>query len=228
MIISHKYKFIFIKTSKTASTSIEIFLSQLCDNGDIVTPIYPHVDPHVARNFKGLWNPFPGIFMNKGKGFMKIFKQLCRRKKFSSHMPARVIRSRILPKTWNNYFKFCVERNPWDKTLSHYHMLNFRSGGNMSLEEYFKKGNFSINYHRYTDNNDNLIVDKVVKYEGLSEELSSIFQELDIPFEGSLGVYAKSEYRSYRTPYQEMFSTDQKEIIARVFEKEIIMHGYVY
>ncbi len=39
MIISHKHKFIFIKTRKTAGTSIEIFLSQFCGKNDILTPI---------------------------------------------------------------------------------------------------------------------------------------------------------------------------------------------
>ena len=39
MIISHKYKFIFLKTKKTAGTSIEISLSRYCGNNDIITPI---------------------------------------------------------------------------------------------------------------------------------------------------------------------------------------------
>ena len=39
MIISHKYKFIFLKTTKTAGTSVEISLSRFCGDDDIITPI---------------------------------------------------------------------------------------------------------------------------------------------------------------------------------------------
>ena len=38
MIISHKHKFIFLKTRKTAGTSVQIALSGICDQDlDIIT-----------------------------------------------------------------------------------------------------------------------------------------------------------------------------------------------
>ena len=39
MIVSHENKFIFIKTRKTAGTSIEIGLSKYCGRRDVISPI---------------------------------------------------------------------------------------------------------------------------------------------------------------------------------------------
>lgn len=41
MIISHRYRFIFLKTRKTGGTSVEIALSPFCSADDIITPIAP-------------------------------------------------------------------------------------------------------------------------------------------------------------------------------------------
>ncbi len=228
MIISHKYKFIFIKTVKTAGTSIEVFLSQFCGDNDIVTPIYPHVEPHVARNYQGVWNPVPEIMANQGRGIRKTMGQLVTRTKFFRHVNARTIKSRISPKIWNDYFKFCVERNPWDKTLSHYHMVKDRVGGSMTFEEYLDRGDFCRNYPIYMDKNEKLLVDEVISYENLMQDIAPIFDKLGIPFEGHLGVRAKSEHRKDKRPYQEVYSIQQKDLIAKEFAKEIDIHGYSF
>ncbi len=228
MIISHKYKFIFIKTVKTAGTSIEVFLSQCCGENDVLTPIWPHVEPHHAKNYQGMWNPFPEIVQNKARGIRGTVSNLLHKNKFYNHIPASLVRQRMPRKIWNSYFKFCVERSPWDKTLSHYHMVNDRAGGDISLDEYIEKRNFCFNYPKYTDSNGLLLVDKVVKYESLMDELGDCFQELGIPFDSSLGVRAKSEHRKDRRPYQDVFSDKQSDIIERAFAKEIEIHGYVF
>lgn len=228
MIISHKYKFIFIKTKKTAGTSIEVFLSQLCGDGDVVTPIRPQVEPHVARNYRALWNPLPEIVDSSGRRSPSAIKNLLQGKKYFNHIPAHVVRSRTPGKIWHDYFKFCVERNPWDKTLSHYHMINDRAGGNMTFDDYLDEGRFCINYPFYTGRHGNVIVDEVIKYETLMQDLTRVFAELEIPFTGSLGGRAKSEHRKDRRPYQQVFTDMQRRRIEVAFAREIEMHEYVY
>jgi hypothetical protein len=62
----------------------------------------------------------------------------------------------------------------------------------------------------------------------LTDELREVFDLLGVPFSGSLGVKAKSEYRLNRRPYQEMYTEEQKNIVQKVFDIEIRMHGYAF
>jgi hypothetical protein len=227
MILSHKYKFVFIKTAKTAGTSIEVFLSQHCGSQDIVTPIVPRVEGHQPRNYEGLINPVPEILERPGKLFTALRHTMTSPTKFYNHMPAREVKQRVPADVWNGYFKFCVERNPWDKLLSHYNMHAARKGGALSLEEYLARGRFPINDFRYMDRSGSkVIVDRIVRYENLVRELGEVFAQLNIPFDGTLGVVAKSEYRADRRPYQEVFNDQQRRIVEKAFAKEIELHGY--
>jgi hypothetical protein len=227
MILSHKYKFIFIKTAKTAGTSIEVFLSKHCDPKDIVTPIAPTVEGHQPRNYEGFINPVPEILERPRKLFSVLRHAITSRYKFYNHMPAREVRNRVTADVWNSYFKFCVERNPWDKVLSHYHMHAAREGGSLSLDEYLARGRFPINYFRYTNRSGTkIIVDRILRYENLVAELSEVFSQLKIPFDGTLGAMAKSGYRFDRRPYQEVFNDEQRKIVEKAFAKEIKLHGY--
>src|SRR5262249_1324270 len=155
--------FIFIKTAKTAGTSIEVFLSKHCGPTDVLTPIEPPVEGHEPRNYEGFINPLPKILETPGRLFSALRDSINRREKFYRHMPAFEVRNRVPGDIWNRYFKFCVERNPWDKVLSHYHMHAAREGSSLYLDEYLARGRFPVNYFRYTDRaGKNVIVDRIV------------------------------------------------------------------
>ena len=102
-----------------------------------------------------------------------------------------------------------------------------REGGRLSFDEYLARGRFPINYFRYTDcSGEKIIVNRILSYENLTAELSEVFSQLNIPFNGTLGVSAKSEYRSDRRPYRQVFNDSQRRIVEKAFAKEIELHGY--
>jgi hypothetical protein len=228
MIISHEHRFIFIKTRKTAGTSIEAYLSAFCGDKDVLTPLRPPVACHDPRNYKGLFNPFRELTHPGDHGRSAIFKDFVKRRRFRNHMLGLQIRARVPAEVWENYYKFCVERNPWDKTLSHYHHLRSKVEDLCSLDEYFAAGFKCSNYPFYTDRNGEIIVDRILRYEDLDEELSEVLGMLDIPFDGKLSVRAKGRYREDRRPYQEVLSDAQRRLVERMYRQEIELMGYEF
>jgi hypothetical protein len=202
MIVSHTHQFVFIKTRKTAGTSVEVFLSQHCGAEDIVTPINPHVELHRARNWEGFYN----------------------------HMPAHEVRHRVGSDAWQSYFRFCIERNPWDKTISHFYFNRARRAGPSLFDAYLAEGKFCIDHPAYTEPGDatHIIVNRVLRYENLHEELAEVFGTVAIPFSGNLGVNAKSECRQDRRHYREVYTAEQAHIVAAAFSTEIALFGYQY
>ena len=226
MIISHKHKFIFIKTAKTAGTSIEQFLVKHCGSTDIITP--GHLDGEfTGKNFSCFFNPFPEMLEYKGKYIDRALKCFAKKKPYDEHMAARVLRCRIRPEIWDDYFKFCVERNPWDKTVSHFSMLQGLNDKKLTFDQYLEDAKFCLNHPLYTDSRGKVIVDSVIKYENLNEQLSNIFSKLGIPF-NSLNEKANAGFRKSKRNYQDYYDTNQREVIAKAFAKEIELFDYKF
>lgn len=207
MIISHEFKFIFIKTRKTAGTSIEVDLSKRISSDDIVTPITPTVIGHVPRNFK-----------YRGSFFLT--------KKLYNHMPALLVKEYLGEKLFKQYFKFCVEREPVDKCISHYSFLRKSPTHNkrnrnksLSFDDYVSMRKFPIDTEKYTDDNGQLVVDRILRYENLADELSSVCEELG--FRCNLETKAKSGLRE-----QFEVSTKQRRAIYRAFAECNKFTGY--
>lgn len=144
-------------------------------------------------------------------------------------MPALEVQKKVGPEVWNSYFKFCVERNPWDKVLSFYWMEKSRNNGALSLDEFLNRENIGVNWHLYTDENETgTIIDCVVKYETLGQDLGQVFNALGVPWSGRLEPKAKSEYRPDRRHYRDVLTHEQMQVVAQKFSKEINWHGYEY
>jgi hypothetical protein len=225
MIISHKYRYIYIQNRKVGGSSVQAYLSSISGKDDIVTS--PTGDPKDSKNIYGIWNPLPDYLY--GTGLKQIMNEMLNRQKYQPHMPGTLVRSRVSKKIWDQYFKFCIERNPWEKTLSHFYMKSKRPDRkHWTLDEYLKGKTLCSDFNRYTDKKGDLLVDKVILYEDLENNLNEAFERLGIPYEGMLGFNINSNFREDRRHYREVFTPEQRRIVERVYHNEIQMFGYTY
>ena len=230
MIISHKHKFIFIKTAKTAGTSMEIALSGLCGPEDIITPILPE-DEKLRREL-GYPGPQNCLAPITDYGLKDLGKLLVRRRprlRFYNHISAREIKRHLNPWVWNRYYKFCFERNPWDRVLSFY-FWHYKQEPRPSLQEFIASGKPEIlrkrGYELYTINGQ-VVVDRVCFYENLGYEMEQVRRQLELPQELEL-PRTKSAYRIRRSSYREEYSPEERYKVQEMFSREIALLGYSF
>ncbi|MEO0607047.1 MAG: hypothetical protein AAFY82_02370 [Pseudomonadota bacterium] len=205
MIVSHKHKFIFIKTKKTSGTSVEVDLNRVLGPDDVATPIMPPVAGHQPQNFAF-----------KKFGFIP--------KRFANHMPAAKVKKLVGDQVFNDYFVFCIEREPVDKCISYYSMLKKSPDHNkghddLTWDAYLELGEFPLDTFRYVGAQGELLVDQILRYETLAEDLKTVGDRLG--FEVQLKSKAKAGFR------QDVPVSDaQKQFIYDAFASSNTFTGY--
>jgi hypothetical protein len=211
VIVSHEHKFIFLKTMKTAGTSVEIALSRHCGPDDIITATSPG-EEELRREYAGR-GP-----QNHDLGHRLLY----------SHMKASRVRQLVGPEVWAEYFKFTVERNPWDAVVSSYSWVTRERPGSrerqsMTFEEFLERvpsmrSNSSIYRIR-----GEVAVDKVCRYESLADDLEEVRQRLGLP---PLELpHAKGGFRDERH-YRTYYRPEDVERVRTWFADTIETFGY--
>ena len=230
MIVSHKYRFIFLKTAKTAGTSIEIALSKFLGEQDIITPI--SAPDEVIRRDLGYHGPQNYRVPLRQHRPVELTRAifLGRRKKFYNHMPAHEVRDMIGEKTWSDYYKFCFERNPFDRVISLYFWCH-KSEPRPTLAEFLDGPEIHLLTQRgidlYTDSTANVCVNRVGRYESLSADLEEIRLAAGLP-ESLLLPTAKAAHRTDRRHYSELIDAHCRRKIEAIFGRELSLWDYQF
>jgi hypothetical protein len=212
MIISHKHKFIYIKTRKTAGTSIQQAIEKYCGSNDIICPIGPHtqeeLETYTPRNYEG----------------------------FNGHDFAHKVRSQIGEDVWNEYFTFTFVRNPWDKLISQF-WFDFK-GKSRTLDAFKRYLRTQTNeeenkrhlgnWFYYTDSDGkSVIVDYIGQYENLQVDYGVVCNRLGIPIQTlprlKAGIREEASYQNY-------YDEKDREIIKNIesTKREIEYFKYIF
>jgi len=229
MIISHKYKYIFIRTKKTAGTSLEIALSKFCGPKDVITTIHP-ADEEKRQQLR---YPGPQNYKANRSVVCKILERLklVRRiqvRDFKEHRTAKQIRSNVSPEVWNSYFKFCIERNPYDKAISRYFWKTKKSDPRPPITQFLAESTPETlsNWQIYSIDNE-IAVDLIIRYETLNHDIAQLVEKLKLP--GKLYLpKAKVDTRKDRRHYSQVLSEADRVRIEEVCANEISELGYCW
>ena len=232
MIVSHQHRFVFIKTRKTAGTSIEIALAEHCGPADIITPI-DEVDEQIRREL-GHRGPQNFELRQPVSGLGGLISHLFGRNvvRHYNHAPASLIRARIGPQSYDSYRKFCVVRNPWDRAVSLYFWRKNRPGSEkldeeMSFAEFVRDTPADVlsDAHIFTIDGA-AAVDRFVRYENLAEDLTTALAELGLP---AIDLpWAKSGTRETKEHYSWIYDDESEARIRELCTWEIDNLGYEF
>lgn len=224
MIASRKHGFIFIKTMKTAGTSIEFVLSPYCASEDIVTPIGAQQDLArfaasgvLPRNFatsdiekryrKGLQ-----------KGNAKLLKAVRRDLPEGSlwaHALPDEIRSRV-GAFWDAAYRFTVERHPYDKVLSRAAMTRF------DIDRVVFDDRLYVGHPWYLSDG-RLLVDNVVMFDRLDDDVAQVMTRFGLP----RTTLPRARYTERdRRPAREQLSATQRDFIYEQCAPEFELFGW--
>jgi hypothetical protein len=188
MLISHRHRFVFIKTIKTAGTSVEGLLEPFCcPPGHVVqhwTPTLVSEHGVVGRRWPQNDRPDYGYY---------------------NHMPAGAIQKR-LPE-FEHYTRITCVRDPYDRAISHFHFLHeaLPPRGQMPLEEAIAlhgageaealRARFLSFIEQCSYNESGILcidgtlaVNRWLRYEALVPDLEQLVADLNLPLAGSVAA----------------------------------------
>ncbi|MBC7979765.1 MAG: hypothetical protein H7Y36_04295 [Armatimonadetes bacterium] len=229
MIVSHKYRFIFIKTHKTAGSSMEMALGPLCGADDIITPMESNATSGIPKNFHSR------NLIGRSYAKSKLLRKCINRHSpilgswFYEHMPASRVRHLVGDDVWNSYYKFCFERNSWDKVVSYYNWK--KHGQRKKLPDFTtyvmqKTHRLPLDSRLYFED-ESCIVDEVLDYNEFTGSFINICKRLNIPFTGTM-PREKTNVNGNITDFHNYYNVLTKNKIATEYRREINLMGYVF
>jgi len=213
VIVSHEHRFIFLKTRKTAGTSVEIALSRICGSEDIITPI-TETDEQLRKVLGGRPPQHYTAPPLEREG--------------RAHLPASAVRRIVGSDVWGSYFKFAIERNPWDAVVSLYYWRIRDNPTPVSFEDFVNSDEVPRWAHknaRIYRLQGKVAVDELCRFESLGSDLDGIWSTLGLPGAPEL-PRAKGGFRPGEARYPSMYTPATAERVGDIFAAMTAEFGY--
>lgn len=215
-LISHRAQFIFLKTHKTAGTSVEAALEPLC---------LPDGTP-AGAHYREMSVTTAGIIGARGR--------TAKGAKWRNHMSALAVRREVGRRIWRRYFKFTVVRNPYDRMVSMFFSRLTEERRNDLVASFdHARSAFQdwLPTSNATRNMDKLLIgtayqpDHVMYFERLDDDFAALANAWGIP--AQLPRY-KADRRVRPESWMAYYDSASQRIVERACAFELAFYGYSF
>lgn len=213
-MISHTHKCIFIHIPKCAGSSINNYLLK----GEELNWKKPNYDILYG------WCPKRKIHLQHATSKQLLETGL------------------IDKKTWDEYFKFTIVRNPWDRSYSDYKWIMEDRDLKGSFKDYitasgiFKecltdntnksyRGDHLLNQTDFFDSDGEFKMDFIGRFENLSDDIDQVAKELSI--KDAFIQHSKKNKKRYKH-YSSFYNNSKRKLVEVKYAKDIETFGYSY
>jgi hypothetical protein len=226
VMISHEHRFIFIKTKKTAGSSIEEYF----EANLIGVPEGGFSEATPERVTEGSYVSSRRIYQGQVNGLL------------AAHALSRQILRVLGPERFESYIKVSCVRNPWDQIVSFFwwrmsmypaaHRIMIRLP--LILMRVIFRIWFSISrkaidrlaFTRQLEINGVLPKMRIIHYETMREDIKKISEELGITNLSLEIPKRKMGRRKESVPYQAYYSRSLRDLVAKSRELDLVNFGY--
>ena len=205
VLVSHIYKFIYIKNKKVAGSSVESFFGKYCQNPNKEYEYTDEIDESVSKF---------GIIGGRLNG---------KKNNWTSHKSATIIKRDLGNSIFNKYVKFCVIRNPYDKMVSRYYWNNSKQ----KFSDFAKCTNVSnLDIHCIDGNS---VCNYFIRFENLEEDIVNLCKILGIKnYDLNDLPNHKSSSRKNKSHYRNFYDEETRKIVYENHKKEFELFGYKF
>lgn len=215
VLVSHTAKFIYMKTRKTAGTTVEMYFERFCVPEGTATGAEAVRETVTAAGIVGS--------RRDGKRPGDVWQ---------NHMPAREVRTRLGPEIWDRYLKFAAVRNPFAVVLSAFFWKNDRDYPRDAAALAHARRDFArfvqgrpLRGRSWGSDADIVAIDgemqmdMLVRQERLADDVRAVCDRLGLPWEPERLVHAKKTAGApTRYPLEDFYTPETAAIVRREFD----------
>lgn len=216
MLLSHKYKFLFVHIAKTGGTSVRSALNPLRWRDASYYLSFP------AHKVSGLVGHRLGL-------------------KFPRHAHIIAAKEMLPAPYFNSLYKFAFVRNPWDLQVSSFHHIqrerpevmngidNFNDFMRWKFDaerpyQYHIDTSLSLQSDYLVDLHGGLLTTYLGRYESLAEDFMAVVDKLALPVK----ALPHKRQAKNRDAYKSYYEHDVVDLVAAHFARDVELLGYQF